>query len=426
MSQPSTPAPVAPALADSVLGVAKAVAAVVVAALVVFSFLGVRKPTAQQGDFGAYYRAGQSVVADRSPYTLDPHFGDQGAYMYCPAFAHLVCRPLAHLSYLNAKRVFVGLNWVAAVGVVALSLRLAGRPGFYVGVIACIAVGPYLWANFHNGQVGTLLLLACLGWVVLTIGGQPFLGGMSLSLAVGLKIYPLLLGPYLLLRRRWWPGLLGLAAGLAVQFALPAVFVGPRAVPALHREWIAFCLHTQSVPQTIRWGNDALLGVLARTPWVSDGVHVYSAAHLATLERLYPAVVLAITAAVFALILVRRRGPAVDVPLLLVWVTLAAPRAWTFNLAAELPAAVLLAVVIVHKPPRWPWALAALLGVLVAVGINTNGWLNQTPTRWALGPQLLWDKHFLAAVALVAAVVFVDPRPPTPSAALFPANVNAA
>ena len=422
---------------------AKVAAAVVVAVVVWLSVHGVRKPTAQLGDFGAYYRAGGYVAAGGSPYQLDPKFRELGAYVYAPAFAYVVCRPLAALPYVWAMRAFVAINWAATAGAVWLSLRLleqsravsargdrrsrpspedagsAGpgptRPGsvqanrFWVGAIACVAVGSYLYADLHNGQVGTLLLVSCLAWATLTLAGRPALGGACLSVAVGLKIYPLLLAPYLL-QRRWWPGLIGLAVGLGVLFVTPSLFVGGRGLLPLHREWLRFCLATQRPDQTVRTGNQSLLGVLARTPPVSDGVHLYSTGRLHGLEHAYPIVVLAVTAALFGLLVWRRWGPAVDLSLLLVWATVAAPRAWTFNFAAELPAAAVLAAVIVRRGPRWPWAVAALVGVLAAVVFNTNDWLAD-PVRWSIVPQLLWDKHFLAAIGLMAAVASTAGRP---------------
>ena len=67
--------------------------------------------------------------------------------------------------------------------------------------VAMASAGTYLWADIHNGQVGTLLLLACLVWMTLTIAGRSFWGGIVLSTAIALKLYPALLVPYLILRR---------------------------------------------------------------------------------------------------------------------------------------------------------------------------------------------------------------------------------
>ena len=400
---------------------AKVAAAVVVGGIVVASFLQARKPTAQGADFGAYYRAGQAVAAGRSPYTLDPKYRELGAYMYCPAFADVVCRPLAGLSYVGAMRVFLAVNWLATAAVVALSLRLAiatarspgctsgapPRPStFLVGLVTCAAAGTYLWADLHNGQVGTLLLLACLGWITLTLSGRPALGGAALSLAVGLKLYPLLLAPYLLLRRQWWPGLVGLAIGLGVQFVVPAMFGGRSGLGPLHAEWLRFCLHTQVPMQTVRAGNQSLLGVLARMPGISDGVHLFSQDRLDALQHAYPAVVAAVTALLYGWLWSRRtRHPAADVAVLLVWMTVASPRAWTFNFAAEVPAAALLAAAAVAGRPRWPLAVAGLVGLVYAVTFPTN--LLRPPTRWAAGPQFLYDKHVAAAVLLAVAVAVV-------------------
>ncbi len=388
--------------------------------MVILSFLQARKHDAQLADFGAYYRAGQYVAAGGTPYQLDRKFRELGAYMYCPAFAYAACRPLAALPYPWAVRAFMVVNWGATIGAVGLGLRLVKRPphsggltdGFWVGVIACAAVGMYLWSDIHNGQVGTLLLLCCLGWLALTLAGWPIVGGMLLALAVGMKIYPLLLLPYLLLRRQWWPGLTGVAIGLAILFVTPALFVGSHGLLPLHREWLKFCVDTQLPMQTYRAGNESLLGVLARTPGVSDGVHLFSPDHLAALQHAYPAIVIVMTAGLYGLLASRRtRDPLADASLLLIWMTLASPRAWTFNLAAELPAAVLMAACVVGRDRWWPLAAVALVAPIYAVSLPTNPPLLPLPTHWTFGTQFLYDKHFVAAATLAVGVMVMRSGP---------------
>ena len=318
-----------PAAAYDWQKVAGRVAVVVVLVLVAASFYTARKPTAQLGDFGAYYRGGQAVAAGRSPYTLDPRYGALGAYMYCPAFCYVACRPLGFLSYVPSMRTFLTANWLVTVAAVALSVHLlrVGRAvpidwpalrsptaadpnrggAFWAGLIGCAASGTYLWSDLHNGQVGTLLLLACLGWLALTLAGWPVLGGVCLSLAVGLKLYPMLLAPYLLLRRQWWPGLIGLAIGLVLQFFVPAPFARPAGLLALHEEWLRFLMKTQVPWQTIRSANQSLLGVLARTPSVSDGWDLFSQARLDALQHVYPVIVVVLTLALYGGLFLRRR-----------------------------------------------------------------------------------------------------------------------
>ncbi len=411
--------PDAHSLPSPIRKIASIVAIGVVVILVIVSLLGTRKPGVQIQDFGAYYRAGQAVRAGHSPYVLDVH-GPLGAYMYAPLFAHFLFRLFAYLPYLWAVRAFMLINWIATIICVLLGLRLLGphgRNAFLIGLLAVASAGTYLWADIHNGQVGTLLLLACLVWISLTLSGRSLLGGIVLALPIMLKIYPALLLPYLLLRRDW-RGLAGVTVGLSVLVVAPVIFVGASRVLPLHVEWLRFCVQTQTADQTIRTGNQSLLGALARLPFVSDGNQThFSADHLATLSRVYPAIVLVLSALVYGWIYLARRHRGtpssteqslVEVSILLLWMTIASPRAWTFNFAAEILPALLLARAIVERRPRTWLAAAALVGVLVALTLNTNG-IKFTP-RWSPAGYFIQNKHFDALILLAVAVACMPLR----------------
>ncbi len=391
--------------------VCRVVAAAIVCGLFVSSFFGTKNPNVQSEDFGAYYRAGGYVLRGQTPYVLDPAH-PLGAYMYAPVYAYFCFRWLAVLPYLWAVRVFLLGNWIATAAVVWVALQLTRPPGrrFWPAVIALIAMGEYLRANLHNGQVATWLLLACLVWLYLMLRGRRFTGGMVLSLAVMLKLYPAMLVPYLLLRRDW-RGLAGVAAGTAVLVLAPAVFVGVRGVLPVHRDWIHFCLATQSPDQTVRTGNQSLLGVLARDPRVSDGNQQHiNLKNLAVLNRFYPAILLCVTAILYLQSANRRlkgtpeaTAEVVSVSLLLLWMTIASPRAWTFNFAAELPAALLIAGAIVDRPILRALNIAALVGVAVAIGLNTNKM--KFTSHWSFPAYFVQNKHFDALVFLAVALL---------------------
>ena len=390
--------------------IAQIAVAFFIAGMFFATFFSTRRPDVQDQDFGAYYRAGQAVAAGVSPYTIDSH-GPLGAYMYAPVFAHFAFRYFAALPYLWAVRLFLLINWIATVACVWLCLRLIRSPNrdlFWLGLIALVPTGDYLKANLHNGQVGTLLLLACLIWLNLMLSGRCFLGGLVLSLAVGLKLYPALLVPYLLLRKDW-RGIAGVTIGILILFAAPAAFVGWHRVIPLHTEWLRFCVSTQITDQTTRSGNQSLLAVLARLPFITDGKQrLVSAANLANLLKIYPLIVVAITGVIYAgLYLSNRKSPkpVFDVALLLLWMTIAAPRAWTFNFAAEILAAFLLADVVVARREHFRLAAAALASVAIALAFPTNSFTYSS--RWGLTAYLLQNKHFDALVFLGAVVIAV-------------------
>ena len=420
------------AIPVSFRGIVLIVAWCVIGGFVIATFLSTRKPDAQDQDFGAYYRAGRAAIAGASPYVIDSH-GPLGAYMYAPVFAHTFFRVLAHLPYLWAVRVFMLFNWIATISCAWLCLRLMRSPDrdlLLLGLIALIPTGDYLKANLHNGQVGTMLLLACVGWMTLMLAGWSFLGGLLLSLAIGLKLYPALLVPYLLLRKDW-RGIAGVCVGMFILFSIPGFFVGFGDLLPLHQHWLKFCMSTQIASQTVRTGNQSLLGVLARLPMITNGRQgLLSPDNLAKLIHIYPVIVIALTAGVYAYLYASTRrlptglaasaasalatksaSPAEachdqpvirDVALLLIWMTLASPRAWTFNFAIEILGAMLLAGVIVDRRGRYWIAIIALLCVPVALGFPTNSLTFSD--RWSLGAYLVQNKHFDAAVILAVAI----------------------
>jgi hypothetical protein len=398
--------------------IVKWIAFVIVTGFVLATFFSTRKPDTQDQDFGAYYRAGQAAIAGTSPYVIDSH-GPLGAYMYAPVFAHTIFRGLAHVPYLWAVRLFMVFNWIATIAVAGLCLQLLRAPGrdlLLLGLIALIPTGDYLKANIHNGQVGTLLLLACVGWLCLMLRGRSFLGGLLLSLAIALKLYPALLVPYLLLRKDW-RGIAGITLGLLILFGLPGFFVGFGDLIPLHQQWLKFCMSTQIASQTIRTGNQSLLGVLARLPFITNGRQgLLSPENLAKLIHVYPVIVLVLTAGVYGFLYRSTRNAVRDVGLLLLWMTLASPRAWTFNFAVEILPAMLLAATILDRR-RGSWmAVIALICVPIALGFPTNSL--SFSDRWTLGAYILQNKHFDAAIILAVAVIFVSRSAPVADTAL--------
>ncbi|MCI0462032.1 MAG: DUF2029 domain-containing protein [Gemmataceae bacterium] len=394
-------------------------ALMLLAPALVWSFLGtVGKPTCQDMDFGAYYRAGCAVACGQTPYTID-HHGPLGVYPYAPAYAYCFL-PLSWLDYLWACRVWMVLNWLAAVAALALAVRLALGPGYRreaawpVALLAAVATSAYLWANLRAGQVGMLMLLGCLAWADCARRGRSFLGGLCLAGACGLKLAPGLLLPYLLLRRDWL-GLAGVAVGGLALFLLPAAWVGLSGTVQLHQEWIRHTAATHVPEQTYRPGNQSLLAQLARLPSVSNGHVCHSAANLDALYQAYPFLVLTLAALVLVWVArglrrPREEGQALDnlhLAVLLVFLTLAHPRGWRCNLVALIFPCALLAAHAWRRLPAAGVALAALAlpvlaGAWPTAGVGHGDW---TPGAW-----LLLGKHFWGAVAVTAACCWCATR----------------
>jgi hypothetical protein len=394
--------------------VARAAGFLLLAVGTAWSFRGTfGNPDCQDLDFGAYYRAGGAVARGQTPYRVDAH-GPLGVYPYAPAYAYLFA-PLSYLDYFWACRLWLAVNWLITLAGVALARELVLGPRreerWPITLLALAPTAAYFWANVRVGQVGTLMLLACLAWAVCRRRGWPFVGGLALAAACALKLAPGLLVVYLALRREL-RGLAGVVVGGLALFLLPAVWAGAAGTVRLHGEWIRHTAATHVAAQTFRPGNQSLLAQLARLPAVSDGHTLYSQDNLDTLYRLYPFLVLGLGVGLF-LWIVRDAGATAALPvaerwrqenlhyaLLLIFLTLAHPRAWRCNLVALLVPCLLLAEHVWRRRAGFQVALAALVLVGLAcawptAGVGAAGW---GPVAW-----LLMGKHFWGAVAAAAA-----------------------
>jgi hypothetical protein len=394
--------------------VATGLAWTILAGAVVFSFVGTLKPDCQDMDFGAYYRAGAAVARGETPYTVDEH-GPLGSFAYAPAYAYLFL-PLSQLDYLWACRLWLAWNWAISVLGCLLAWRLvAGEPEQGVGAAVLLAVsasGAYLWSNLRMGQVAMLMLVGCLGWVWCRRRGWNFAGGLLLAGACALKLAPALLLPYLLLRRDG-RGLAGVIAGTAALVLLPAAWVGWQGTVNLHRQWMQHTAATQIPAQTCRRGNQSLLAQLARLPAISRGDECIAPENLEALQRDYLLLIPALALALYGWVYRQMRRDAstacenVVLAVLLIFLTLAHPRAWRCNFVALLFPCMLLGEQ-VRRRPGLLRALAAL-GLLFAAG----AW----PTRdlaadsWSLLNWLLLGKHFWAALAIGLVCVSLREKP---------------
>jgi hypothetical protein len=228
----------------------------------------------QQGDYGAYYRAGRAVAQGHSPYFVEEH-GPTETFVYAPAYAFLF-QPVAALDYLWGARVWMAVNWCLIVVCAWLGVNLILGPGWSdrgpwtVLWLAMVPQANFFWTNIRSGQAGIVVLACCLGWAVCRRRGKRFTGGMLLAAACAIKTFPVLLLPYLLVRRDF-RGLAGVLAGSLVLFALPAARVGWKGTVLLHEQWPRHCLATQVEAQTFCPANQSVLGLLARLPSVSNG-----------------------------------------------------------------------------------------------------------------------------------------------------------
>jgi hypothetical protein len=320
-----------------------------------------------QREYEQYYRAAVRVGNGETPYVVDD-LGHWHTFRYPPAFAYLVL-PFGQLDPVWGARLWFVMNLAALAGCCLLGAYLVLGPRVWsaeAGVLVLVALfacSCYNCGNLFQGQVALAMTLACLGWAACRRAGRNFTGGLLLAAACVLKLAPVVLLPYLVLRRDW-RGLAGVAVGGVFVLLLPSPWVGFEGTVQIHRAWLDHLSATQVPFFNYRPGNQGLMGLLARLPWFSNGGFLYSSENLAALVKVFPLVVAGLGALLYAGIAWRTlRAPAAenpdaaarrengDVALLLIFLTLANPCAWRCNFAAFLLPCMMLASHVYRRAP---------------------------------------------------------------------------
>ncbi len=283
-------------------------------------------------DFEVYWTAASRARGAEPLYRAeDGHY----QFKYLPAFAVLAI-PVGLVPLETAKIAWFAASVALVAGVLALSVtalpeRLA--PRWVLVAVAIVAMGKFYGHELVLGQVNLLFLFTVLLALVSLNASREAAAGLLLALAVTVKPYAVIFGPWLLARRRW-PAVLAFASALAVIAALPAVLYGVGGTVALHVDW----WHTvagSTAPNLTNADNVSIAGMYAK--WLGEGGLVRPLA-LGT-----SAALLALTALAFARRAGRPRPHVLEGALILTLVPLLSPQGWDYVFLVSTPAIVLLA-----------------------------------------------------------------------------------
>jgi len=223
---------------------------------------------AHGGDFRAFYDAGEAALRHGDVYAQGPRM--RMNVFYAPTFS-LIVMPLTLLPPYLAAWIWYLLK-LAAVAFLARWVYEAVRaeapdqpPRARAACVALpfvVALNPVM-SDFRLGQANLFVLLFTVLAVRSLERRRPVRGALYFSLAA-VKITPLALLPWLVLRRQWrfFGGLL--LVGAAWLAAL-AAWWGPARVPELFREWVRVTATRKAVPEIVAFfENQSLQGVAAR------------------------------------------------------------------------------------------------------------------------------------------------------------------
>ncbi|MDP2311730.1 MAG: glycosyltransferase family 87 protein [Pseudomonadota bacterium] len=156
------------------------------------------------------------------------HFRTGGFRSYYPPTAALLARPFAGIAYPDASWGFRFVCVGALVGAAVLVVNAAPSRGRVYAAVATLAlVGVHLTvrptrAVLPSGQVGPLIVLSTALALWGLARGRDRIGGVALALGAGIKLFPLVLLPAALGRRRYLGTVAIVGALLALGVAVSA------------------------------------------------------------------------------------------------------------------------------------------------------------------------------------------------------------
>jgi len=192
--------------------------------LALFAVRGIGNSALPHGsDFTFYYDAGRAILRGEDP------FGVEG-FIYLPAFAVLV-GPLALLPYTLASVVWQVASLTALLWSARAACRLAvgerGEAPSWALWLPLATVVRFADSNLSYGQVNAFTLALIL-WAVLALRrGAWGRCGVAIGLAGVIKILPLVLVPYCLLKGYRKAAATACLSFVALAALLPVPFLGP-------------------------------------------------------------------------------------------------------------------------------------------------------------------------------------------------------
>jgi hypothetical protein len=202
-------------------------------------FLAGRHFSYRSTDFIVYHQAAKSFLAGRTDlYSATFAWGPPMLYVYPPLFLLLVF-PLGWLSFANAFGIwFAGL--ALATGLLIVLAYREWRPlrvGEYWLIVVTLAAVPVLYAlRTGNAHLGVVLLT--LAGLIAWSKERTWAASICLALAGAIKIFPLFLLPFFIVRREWKLSL-RLISLSCLFWAVPMAYYGPRQSISLYRNWFA-------------------------------------------------------------------------------------------------------------------------------------------------------------------------------------------
>lgn len=345
-------------------------------------------------DYSAWYGIGMEVRRDAPLYA--PGANGEVLYMYPPTAAVLVFAPLTWLGPVGFTAVLAVTTSLAWAGCVVLAVRAAtgrwrGHPRWYYLLVVLLG-GLHVYDLFLLGQVNLILLWLVLFAMQSLRNGRSWLAGLSLALAIVVKVFPLSILVYWAVRRED-RAILATIIFVVIFAFLPGLVRGTGRNSDEWKQWFQLMVGDQSgTTMSARTStgftrrNQSLVAVAHRLTRNVDGGGVR--VNIANLEPGQAQIVglaavgllgLTLLAATRCRFAPTPEADSLETAMVLILAVLASPLAWTYFFCWLLPAwAALLHRWRTQAAIRLPFALG---GVLIVSAFTEQF----DPTLQALG-----------------------------------------
>ena len=210
---------------------------VAAALAIVALFLIARHFCHRSMDFLTLHQAAKSFLAGRTDvYSPAFSWGFPQLYIYPPFFLFLLF-PLGWLSFANAYGVWIAGQALATGILIVLAYRewRPRRAAPYWVVLVALAAAPVIYA-LRTGNAHLIVILITLAGILAWSRERTWAASICLALGGVIKLFPLFLLPFILVRREWKLAL-KIMAFSCLFWAAPLVYFGPRQTVSLYWEW---------------------------------------------------------------------------------------------------------------------------------------------------------------------------------------------
>jgi hypothetical protein len=178
--------------------------------------------------------------------------------IHWPPFTIFALLPFALLGRIATRLAQAAWTVASAAALGWVILACGRRWGWRAIVLAVLAVGKPLQANFERLNLGALLLALIVAAAIDLENNRDARAGVWIGLVSALKMFPALLIGYLALRRRWRAAGIAAAIGVACT-VLPTLRYGPAGAVTTVSEWIAL---SRASPRTHEMHGQMLGGAV--------------------------------------------------------------------------------------------------------------------------------------------------------------------